>query len=709
MQILRTAKENVMKITMLSVGVFVFICLVPIYSEAGNAKVSKTFEYSGYSKKTYDDYKKISQYVEMSDGVKLAVDVYLPEKGPAADKFPAILEYTPYSRAFVNPAFKMLEKSGKKNMMGGKGAEIPMPFCFSKVFPENGYALVIADIRGSGASFGSRLDLMPKLGDDGAELINWIAAQPWSDGNVGMKGGSYMAISTIMTAARKPKPLKAIFLITYPFGYQDMYVGGVYNQGFMTSYSELLWTMNMNESKMSGFFPTMPSAPVVDEDEDGEILDEIPIDKNGDGSFVNDYKYPDDPNDQPQYADKKKRKHVYYLATRDHLKNVFMNGWMSKAEFIDSDTKDLGLTTEYGDYNGYNISPISLIPQIMEFGVPIYHVGGWFDAQPRSTTTFFATARKTNPSKLLMIPVYHIQTSPFLKYLGERKTGMFDDLIVEELRYFDHYLKGIPNGIDTEPPVTLYVMGKGLRAENEWPLSRQIDTDFYFADGAALSKTQGAKGFDSYKTDFTHSSVFGPKKGNRWLMYVMSDDVPDRAEHDKKCLTYTSEILDSDLEVTGHPVMDFWVSSTAGNGDFFVYLEDVTPDGKAILITESPMRAGFAGLRDINRVILQGKAGVEVLPKLPWHGYEKADYVDGIFNGGKIVELKFDLLPTSWVFKKGHRIRVSIAAADWPTFRLDSKLSPANKPDDTNNIIPTVTIYRDVEHPSRIILPVIPE
>jgi len=73
---------------------------------------------------------------------------------------------------------------------------------------------------------------------------------------------------------------------------------------------------------------------------------------------------------------------------------------------------------------------------------------------------------------------------------------MFDDLIVEELRYFDHYLKGIPNGIDTEPPVTLYVMGKGLRAENEWPLSRQIDTDFYFADGAALSKTQVTKGSD---------------------------------------------------------------------------------------------------------------------------------------------------------------------------------------------------------------------
>ena len=698
---------NMKKVFLLCALFAICASSIAVSAEAGG-KTSKLFEYAGYSKKAYDDYKKTTYLVEMSDGVKLAVDVYLPAKGPAQDKFPAVLEFTPYSRAFINAMFKPLEKKHTKNMMDGKGAEIPMPFCFSKLLIEHGYALIIADIRGSGASFGSRLDLMPRIGDDGAELVNWIAKQSWSDGNVGMKGGSYMAISTILTASHKPEPLKAIFLMVYPFGYQDMYVGGIYNQGFMTSYSDLLWMMNMNMNKMSGIFPVMPSAPAVDEDGDGELLDEIPIDKNANGSFVDDYNYPDDPNDQPQYADGNQRKHLFYLATREHLKNEFMHGWLQKAQFIDSDSKDLGLKSEFGDYNGYEISPIAMVPKIMEFGIPIYHVGGWMDAQPRSTTLFYATAKKTNPSKLLMIPGYHILTSPFYRYFGESQERALKGIGTETLRFFDRYLKGVKNGVDTEPPVNLFVMGKGWRSENEWPLAREKYTNFYFGGENMLSVKQAEGGADSYKTDFTHNSGFGPKKGNRWLMYVIPDEVPDRAELDKQCLTYTTAPMDEDLEVTGHPIIDFWVSSSADDGDFFAYLEDVAGDGKAVLITESPVRAGFAGLHDINKVIRRGASGVDVLPKLPWHGYEKADYVDGIFAGGKIVELKYDLLPTSWVFKKGHRIRVSIAAADWPTFRLDPKLSPSNKPDDPANIIPTVKIYRDATRPSHIELPVIP-
>lgn len=672
-------------------------------------KVSKTFEYSGYSKKEYSDYAKTTYLVEMSDGVKLAVDVYLPDKGPKRDTFPAVMELTPYSRSFINPAFKPLEKTHGRNLMGGKGAEIPMPFSFSKLLIEHGYALIIADIRGSGASFGSRLDLAPRIGEDGAELVEWIAKQPWSDGNVGMKGGSYMAISSILTASHRPPALKAIFIMVYPFGYQDIYVGGVFNQGFITSYAELLRAMNLNENKKAGQFPVMACAPAVDEDGDGELLDEIPIDKNHDGDFLDDYNYPDDPNDPPQYEDGKPRKHLYYLATREHLKNASLNDWISKALFIDSNTKDVGLDPAYGSFTGYEISPIAHIPEIMKSGIPIYNVGGWFDAQPRSTTIFFSTARKTNPSKLLMIPGYHILASPFYKYLGENQDRVLNGINVETLRFFDRWLKGIQNGIDTEPPISIDVMGKGWRTENEWPLARQKNTDYFFSGGNALATAPGAAGADDYKSDFTHDSSFGPNKGNRWLMYIIDDRVPDRVEKDKQCLTYTTGILDSDTEVTGYPIADFWVSSTAGNGDFFLYLEDITPDGKAVLVDESPMRAGFAGLKDINRIILHGATGVDVLPKLPWHGYEKADYVDGIFNGGNIVELKFDLLPTSWVFKKGHRIRLSIATADWPTFLLDPTLSPSNRPDAPDNILPTITIHRDADHPSRIILPVIPE
>jgi hypothetical protein len=163
-----------------------------------------------------------------------------------------------------------------------------------------------------------------------------------------------------------------------------------------------------------------------------------------------------------------------------------------------------------------------------------------------------------------------------------------------------------------------------------------------------------------------------------------------------------------DTEVTGYPIIHLWVSSTATDGDFFVYLEDVLENGTAILISEGQLRAGFANLYNGDEEIYSGATDINVLPDLPWHGYEKAEYVDAIFTGGSIVELVIDLQPTSWVFKQGHSIRVSIACADWPTFRLNEKLAPSNNPKDPNNIVPTITVYRDADHPSFIELPVIP-
>lgn len=182
-----------------------------------------------------------------------------------------------------------------------------------------------------------------------------------------------------------------------------------------------------------------------------------------------------------------------------------------------------------------------------------------------------------------------------------------------------------------------------------------------------------------------------------------------RTDKDKKCLTYDTVTLKEDVEVTGHPIANLWVSSTADYGDFFVYITDVSPAGKSILVTEGMLRAGFANLHDNDEMIFNGKTGIEVLPEVPWHGYEKADYVDGILADNNIVKLTFDLFPTSWVFRKGHRIRVAIACADWYTFRLHPKLSPRNRPDAPDNIIPTITLHRDAEHQSHINLPVIPQ
>jgi len=151
-----------------------------------------------------------------------------------------------------------------------------------------------------------------------------------------------------------------------------------------------------------------------------------------------------------------------------------------------------------------------------------------------------------------------------------------------------------------------------------------------------------------------------------------------------------------------------WVSSTENDGDFFVFLEDVAPNGEAILVSEGMLRAGFADLHDVNDIIYNSGEPIEVLPKLPWHGYKEAQYRPDILADEAVVELVIDLLPTAWVFREGHRLRISIAGADYPTFRLHETLSPANDPHAEDNIAPTVAVHRTEAHPSRIVLPVIP-
>ena len=228
--------------------------------------------------------------------------------------------------------------------------------------------------------------------------------------------------------------------------------------------------------------------------------------------------------------------------------------------------------------------------------------------------------------------------------------------------------------------------------------------------GNRLTTSRETNGTDSYTVDYGHSSAYGTNGGNRWLAIGggTPDALPVRTEKDKQCLVYTSAPLKENIEVTGHPIVRFSVSSTAEYGDFFVYLEDVDANGEAVLVTEAQLRAGFADLHDNDKIIASGKYGIEVLPELPWHGYEKGHYRDRIFADDAIVKLVIDFHPTSWVFRKGHSVRVSIACSDYPTYRLHPKLCPANDPADPDKIVPTITVRRDPAHPSHVELPVIP-
>ncbi len=271
--------------------------------------------------------------------------------------------------------------------------------------------------------------------------------------------------------------------------------------------------------------------------------------------------------------------------------------------------------------------------------------------------------------------------------------------------------------------------GEGWREENEWPLARQVTRSYYFEPNGTLATNRTADGSDVYTADYTHNSGFDVFDAsflellgrpsatdtfylNRYtaLSGYTPTELAVRTGKDLQCLTYTSDPLAEDTEVTGHPIVHLWVSSTTAHGDLFFYLEDVDATGEAVLVTENPLRIGFATLFDDDEQI-KPNPGVDVLPDLPWHGFEDTQYVDGILAGGNVVEVVNDLHPTSWVFRQGHRIRISIACSDWPTFRLNPHLytgegDPTNIPGDYT--APTITVYRSALQPSRIELPVIP-
>jgi len=687
----------------------------------GQEKVSRPFEHKGYSKPEYQGIRKVSDYAVMSDGTRLAVDAYIPAEGPGDGPFPVILEYTPYTRAFVDLKNGPVHKSLRQIVLKSKDPVIDLrnaPESMGKAIKDiisYGYVFVRADMRGSGASSGWKADFMPQLAKDGGELIDWIAEQDWCDGNVGMMGGSYTGYSQIVTAGHAGPALKCIAPMMVPLdGYNgEVYPGGVYLHGFMTEYSEGLTRLNLNYYQLNigkvligkgGFM--LPAAPVVDEDGDGELFDEVPVDKNRNGTFLDDYLYPADPSDEPEYKDGERREHLYYMASLDHEKNLDYHSWAKDMYFLDA-------VPPYPLHNAsiYEFSPSSHVPAIMKKGIAVYNVGGWFDTFVRGTTEYFATMEKTNPSRMLIVPGFHGGGGPYWEYLGEAPDILMDNGFQELLRFYDRYLKGIDNGIDREPPVLIYVMnGEGFRQENEWPLARGEERKLYFGPGNSLSDKRGTPGHDRYVAEFTHDARWGKKKGNRWLatMGRAPDALPIRTALDKKCLTYTSQPMAADTEVTGHPVVRFWVSSSADYGDFFVYLSDVDEKGEAVQVTEGVLRAGFAKMVDNDEAIMGGGSGVDVLPDLPWHGYESTDYVHAIFAGGNVVELEFDLKPTSWVFRRGHSIRVSIACADWPTFRLHPRLCPDNDPENPANIVPIITVFRDDKRPSYITLPVIP-
>jgi hypothetical protein len=653
-------------------------------SSAGAEKVCAPFTYSGFSYPEYASYTKTSQYVRMPDRTQLAVDVFLPADGPRRSSFPVVLQYTPYARAMVDPAAGEVTTDFAKTSLG----ELLLSY---------GYALVAADMRGTGASTGEQGPFTPILGQDGKQLVDWMAAQPWCDGNVGMVGGSYVGWSQFATARNRPAALKCItpeVILTegYTEGFRP---GGIAAINWISSYSQLLQAFNMNVAYPD--YGLMPAAPAFDEDRDGEFWDEVPTADQGDPSiFFDDFIIP------PMgihYPDQVKRfLHKYFWATFEHLFNPTFQQIADAMPFFDSH-----FLPPWENLTFLDGSPGYMMNEIKDSGIAIYHIGRWYDAFCKGAPMTYASTHTMVPSKLIIGPGYH-QGIPdaYLEYFSYE--GDFEEQNnVERLRFFDRYLKGIDNGIDREPPVYIYVMNQGWRAENEWPLARQVVTPYFLDQGRRLATTRTGQGADDYDVDFTHRSSYGSTNSDRWIMIGYPDSLMMRTDKDAQCLTYETEPLAEDTEVTGHPIVELWVTSNRRDADVFVYLCDVAPQGESIYVAEGQLRAGWHRLwEDDDRV----DGVMDVKPELPWHGYKEAQWVDEALDSVTPLRLRFEMVPVSWVFRQGHRIRIAVAGADYRNFELNPRLAPDGTPE--NALPTTLTLHRTATHPSHVELPVIP-
>jgi predicted acyl esterase len=270
---------------------------------------------------------------------------------------------------------------------------------------------------------------------------------------------------------------------------------------------------------------------------------------------------------------------------------------------------------------------------------------------------FFTWNNVSNPAKLVIGPGTHCDWST-----AKKESGF--DLTIEELRFFDHWLKGADNCVMREPPVYYYTYnaepGQEWQSASQWPLPNETRTRYYLGDSLSTS----APAADAPPDTFT----------------VQYDVTPEnRAD---KGLLYATEPLAAKVQMTGHAVIELWIASTAADGDFIATLEDVAPDGSvSSYFMNGRLRASHRALED---------APYDNLG-LPFHPHTEASLQPLV--AGEPTLLTFDLLPISIVFAQGHRIRLVLNFADAAT----PVLQPA----------PTVTVYRDAEHPSSITLPIV--
>lgn len=309
--------------------------------------------------------------------------------------------------------------------------------------------------------------------------------------------------------------------------------------------------------------------------------------------------------------------------------------------------------------------------------VPVLGIAGWYDDARGTIRNYAAMSALPNhpPLRVVMDPGSHKGIDYVNGSFGPQ--ARLDHRLLQ-LRWFDHYLKGIDNGIDREAPLDFFVMGdNSWRQEREWPLARTTWTDYYFHDGGALSTTvPSAESPDSYTYDPANPTPY--LVDARELELNINENYEAVHAQRKDLVTYTTAPLDRPMELTGPMTAEIWASTDARDTDWNVMILDVDEHGGAWRIQDGVARARFR------------------------NGFDKPT----LLTPNAIVKYDIDVWFTSIVIPKGHRLRVSVASAAFPKYDRNLNTGGDNERD-TTFVAAHQRIYHDAAHPSHFRLPVI--
>jgi uncharacterized protein len=553
--------------------------------------------------------------VKMRDGVTLFADVYRPKTD---GRFPVLLQRTPYN------------KDG--------GVEIGLEGA------ARGYVVIIQDVRGRYTSEGEWYPFKHES-DDGYDTVEWAAALPYSNGQVGMFGGSYVGATQMLTAIAHPPHLAGICPVVTASNYHDgwAYQGGAFEQWFNES-----WTSGLAQDTLHRTVGSVANAM------DGTW--KLPLQS-----------YPLFSLSVPSDT----------LTSTASLAPYFLD-WLTHSNYDDY-WKRWSIEDHYADIT-----------------VPVLTVAAWYDIFQGGSLRNYIGLKARGGSKaarsgqhLLVVVGGHAGGGPLIGDVDFGPAAVFKESDVI-LRWYDYLFKGIQNDFAGKP-VRIFVMGANQwREEDDWPLARARSTKYFLhstgkanslgGDGTLSRAAPRSETADRYVYDPANPAptVGGPlccdashlRPGPRDQRAVEGrDDV----------LVYSTPPLAQDVEVTGPVNVELYAKSSAMDTDFTAKLVDVGPDGFGQNLTEGILRARY---RD---------------------SQEKPE----LMNPGQIYKFNIDLWSTSNVFRKGHVLRLEISSSNFP--RFDRNLNTGEEAAAAQRFISaTNVVYHDADHPSVLVVPVVP-